>query len=164
MKKLILIAASLTAATAAFAAAKPSPRVPAADLKWEQPMGAGGPSVAFVVGDAKAKGPTEYFFKFPAGFESGWHTHDGTYGATVLKGTITAQAQGEAAEVQLPVGSYFGEPGKKNHRNSCTKESECLIYVHSDKGFTFHPMTPEGKPAPAADKKPADAKPADMKK
>ena len=149
MTKLILIAAATLSATAALAAAKPSPRVPAADLKWDQPMGPNGPSVAFVSGDAKSKGSTEFFFKFPAGFESGWHTHDGNYGAVVIKGTMTAQAQGDTADTQLPVGSYFGEPAKKNHRNSCTKESECVIFVHSEKGFTFHPMTAEGKPVPA---------------
>ncbi|HVR63840.1 MAG TPA: DUF4437 domain-containing protein [Polyangia bacterium] len=152
MTKLILIAAATLSATAALAASKPSSRMPAADLKWEQPMGAGGPSVAFASGDGKSKGPAEFFLKFPAGFDSGWHTHDANYSAVVIKGTMTAQAQGDA-EIQLPSGSYFGEPGKKNHRNSCTKDSDCVIFVHSEKGFTFHPMTAEGKPAPAPDKK-----------
>lgn len=155
MKKLILIAASLTAGTAALAAGKPTPRVPAADLKWSDVMGPGGPSVAFVVGDMKAKGPAEYFFKFPAGFESGWHTHDGAYDAVVVKGSMTAQDQGDAAEVELAVGSYFGEPAKKNHRNGCSKAGECMVFIRADKGFSFHPMTAEGKPMPM----PAPAKP-----
>lgn len=152
-KTLIIIAVATLGATTALAAAKVSSRTAAGDLKWEQPMGPGGPSVAFVVGDPKSKGKAEFFLKFPGGFDSGWHTHDADYDAVVLKGTMTAQAQGEAAEVQLPTGSFFGEPGKKNHRNSCAKGGECVIFCRSEKGFTFHPMTPEGKPAPAPDKK-----------
>ncbi|HEY2900158.1 MAG TPA: cupin domain-containing protein [Polyangia bacterium] len=150
MKKILTIAIATTlAASAAYAASKPSPRIPAADLKWEQPMGPNSLSLAFVVGDAKSKGRTEFFLKFPGGFESGWHTHDGDYDATVVKGTMTAQAQGDAAETALPPGSFFGEPAKKNHRNSCTKDGECIIFVRAEKGFSFHPMTPEGKPVPA---------------
>ena len=168
MKKMILIAASWTVGATALAAGKPTPRVPAADVKWTEMMGPGGPSVAFMVGDAKTKGPVEFFFKFPAGFEAGWHTHDSAYDAVVVKGTMTAQDQGDAAEVELATGSYFGEPAKKNHRNACSKASECIVFIRSEKGFSFHPMTAEGKPAPAG-AKPAEAaapaaKPAEMKK
>jgi quercetin dioxygenase-like cupin family protein len=148
MKNLIAVTAALVAVAAFAADPKPGPRVPAADIKWEQPMGPTGPSVSFVVGDMKAKGPVEYFMKVAPGFESGWHTHNSAYGAVVIKGTMTAQTQGEAAEVMLPAGSYFGEASKVNHRNSCTKDSECIAYGRSEKGFSFNPMTPEGKPMP----------------
>ena len=33
--------------------------------------------------------------------------------------------------------------------NGCSKDGECIIFAHMEKGFTSHPMTPEGKPAPA---------------
>jgi quercetin dioxygenase-like cupin family protein len=153
MKKLLASPVSRSAPAAFGAEAKGEIRVPADQLRW-QPMGSTGASVAWVVGDDKAKGPVALFMKYPAGFDSGWHTHDGDYVATVVKGTMTAQSQGDAAETLLPVGSAFGEPAKRNHRNGCTKDGECIIFFRMEKGLTFHPMTPEGKPAPApTDKK-----------
>jgi hypothetical protein len=149
MKKLIVVVAALAAMTAYAKDEKMGPRVALTDLKWESPMGPDGPQFAFVSGDMKAKGPVSYYIKFTPGADAGWHTHDSTYEAVVVKGTMTAQAQGEAAEKLLPAGTYFGEPGKKNHRNACTKDGECILFIRTEKGVTFHPMTPEGKPAPA---------------
>ena len=172
MKKLFASAVSLSASAAFGADAKGGIRMPADQLKW-QPMGSTGASVAWVVGDGKTKGPVALFMKYPAGFDSGWHTHDGDYVATVVKGTMTAQDQSDAAETLLPAGSAFGEPGKKNHRNGCTKDGECIIFFRMEKGLTFHPMTPEGKPAPAPkpgdaakgeEKEPDMAKPADKRR
>src|SRR5437870_4761984 len=66
---------------------KESMAVPASELKWDHPWGPQGPEVAVVSGDAK-KGPASAFMKFPAGYDSGWHTHDGWYVSTVVKGTM----------------------------------------------------------------------------
>src|SRR3954471_9034144 len=114
MKSLSFAVVVLTASVALAAdPSKESVYTPASELKWEQPMGAQGPSVAVVNGDP-TKGPMAEYMKFPAGFDSGWHTHDDWYEATVVKGTMTAQGQGDATAKTLPTGSYFGEPGKKN--------------------------------------------------
>jgi hypothetical protein len=48
----------------------------------------------------------------------------------------------------LPAGSYFSQVAKKTHRNGCSKDGECLVYVHFDKGASNHPMTADGKPVP----------------
>src|SRR5947208_2460010 len=128
MKKLIAVAVALSAYSV-FAADTKGPRVTPDQLKWEQPFGAQGPSFAWVNGDQKSKGAVSFFLKVPAGGDSGWHTHSSTYEGVVIKGNFSAQGQGDAAETALPVGSYFGEPGKKNHRNGCSKDGDCLMFV-----------------------------------
>jgi hypothetical protein len=149
----VLFAAALPALAAEKDFKKESIAIPAADLKWEQPFGPQGPFVA-TVGDCK-KGPCTIFFKLPAGYDSGWHTHDGWYIGTVIKGTATSQGQGDAAPVTLPVGSYFSEPGKKNHRNTCGADSECIILNFAEKGMTYNPKTADGKAPPKEPAAPA---------
>jgi len=116
-----------------------------ADLQWVQPFGPKGPSFGFVEGKMGDKHPASFFAKMGAGGDSGWHFHDEDYTAVVVQGTFTEQQQGEANETQLPVGSYFTQPGKKVHRNGCLKGADCLIYVHFDKGANSVPTTAEGK-------------------
>ncbi len=152
------VAASLLflAAATAFAQDKPkdfkkeSIAVPAGDLKWEKPFGDQGPSIA-VVGDKK--GPCAIFFKMAAGADSGWHTHDGWYVGTVIKGTATSQGQGDAAPVTLPPGSFFSEPAKKNHKNTCSADGECIVMNWAEKCVTYNPKTADGKTPPKTDEK-----------
>ena len=106
-------------------------------------------ATSVVAGKFGDKQPASLFIKFPAGADSGWHTHDEDYSAIVIEGTFTAQQQGDAAEVQLPIGSYFTQPAKAVHRNGCLKGADCLVYVHFDKGAQTTPTTREGKPVAA---------------
>ncbi|HZN91914.1 MAG TPA: hypothetical protein VFB81_04395, partial [Myxococcales bacterium] len=60
---------------------------PAAEMKWEE-FYPGGPVETFVTGSKDAKtGPTEFFIKFKAGFDSGWHVHESDYTGIILSGT-----------------------------------------------------------------------------
>jgi quercetin dioxygenase-like cupin family protein len=164
MKKLIV--AGLVVAGAALAGDAMMPKstyTMPADLKWEQPYGPQGPAISVVSGDPKT-GPYTMFLKMAPGSDSGWHIHDHTYVATVIKGTATAQAQGDAAETKLPVGAYFSEPGKKVHRNGCTKESECIVFVHSMGAMSTTMTTPDGKPLPPPAVPAAGKEMKDMKK
>lgn len=165
MSKLLTAFAVLAAGAAIAAEPKPADHkkvaiyMPAADLKWMpmDPSHPDGPALAFAAGEPK-KGPVAMYMKFPAGFDSGWHVHKNWYVATVVKGTMTAQGQGDAAAKELPVGSYFSEPGGKNHRNTCTAAGECMLFGYMEKGHDFEPRTEDGKKvaaAPAA--KPAEA-------
>jgi len=128
----------------------------AENLKWESPMGPQGPSFAFVQSDMKTKGkPVSFFMKFPAGFDSSWHTHDSDYTAVVVKGVITHQVQG-GEEHKLTAGSYWTQGAKGNHTNKCLAEGgECTVFANAPKGFSFTPKTAEGKDVPAP---PKDAK------
>jgi quercetin dioxygenase-like cupin family protein len=116
-----------------------------ANLKWEQPFGPGGMSLAFVVGKLGDHHPASYFIKFAPGLKTGWHIHTHAYEAVVLQGTFTAEQQG-GAEEQLPPGSFLTQPGKKNHRNGCLGPEECLIFIHYQLGADGQAMTADGKP------------------
>ena len=150
MKNLVASLLCLAAATA-FAEdkvkdfKKESIAVPATDLKWEKPYGDQGPEVA-VVGNKK--GPCAIYFKMAAGADSGWHTHDGWYIGTVIKGTASSQGQGDAAPVMLPQGSFFSEPAKKNHKNTCSADGECIVMNWAEKCMTYNPKTADGKAPP----------------
>jgi hypothetical protein len=94
-------------------------QVAAGDLKWE-PFYPGGPEEAFIIGSKGAKkGPTAFFIKFKAGFDSGWHVHDSAYTGIILSGTIleTDKAAAEPAK-SLVAGSYYMQP-KTVHRTQC---------------------------------------------
>ena len=120
------------------------------ELKWQQPFGPSGMSLAFVIGRLGDQNPASYFIRLPAGFKTGWHIHSNDYEAVVLKGTFTAEEQGQP-ERELPVGSFVAQPGRQNHRNGCAGGGEdCLIFIHYEHGADARPMTPEGKPLPAS--------------
>jgi quercetin dioxygenase-like cupin family protein len=122
-------------------------QVSADELKWED---AGGHQTAEVSGNKKS-GPYVFFMRFPAGSDSGWHTHDADLTAVVVSGTVQNYEQGGEADAKpLPPGSWWTQPGKKNHVTKCQPGADCVFLVTSKNGWSFHPMTPEGKPAPAA--------------
>ena len=114
-------------------------------LRWERPFGPQGPERADVSGD-KVRGPYSFFLKLPPGFDSGWHTHDATYTALVLSGVVMNLEQGDQNLPALPAQSVWTQPGKRNHVTRCVSQVECLIYVMSSGGATFHPHTAEGRP------------------
>jgi hypothetical protein len=148
MNKLTLFAVCV-ASVAAFAGGEKkvnNVHVLPSDIAWAQPFGPKGPSFGFVEGKYGDKHPASFFAKLSAGGDSGWHFHNEEYKAVVIQGTFTEQQIGEANEIQLPVGSYFTQPGKIVHRNGCLKGTDCIVYVHFDKGADSTPTTPEGKP------------------
>ena len=123
-------------------------QVPAGDLKWE-PFYPGGPEEAFIIGSKGAKkGPTAFFIKFKAGFDSGWHVHDSAYTGIILAGTIleTDKAAAEPAK-SLVAGSYYMQP-KTIHRTQCAPGADCLVYIYEEGPFSFVPTDESGKPLP----------------
>jgi quercetin dioxygenase-like cupin family protein len=132
-------------------APEPLVQVPAAEMKWEE-FYPGGPLEAFMVGSKEAKhGPTAFFIKFKAGFDSGWHIHESVYDAVILSGTMLETSKGSDAPKPLGPGSYYSQP-RVVHRTQCTAASDCLVYIHEPGRFSFTPTTEEGKPLPAAAK------------
>lgn len=146
---------------AALATEKMHPReaahVEPSQITWVQPYGPQGPSFGFVQGSfGKLGAPASMFIKVAAGFDSGWHDHDGDYQGVVLKGTFTEQQTGAANETFLATGTYFTQPGKIAHRNGCTRDSECFLFVHFPNGATSHPTTADGKRLPPPPQKKAE--------
>jgi quercetin dioxygenase-like cupin family protein len=116
---------------------------PADKLKWE-PFFPGGPDEAFVVGTKQAKkGPTAFFIRFKAGFDSGWHTHESAYTGIVMSGTIIETSKGEEA-LSLTAGSYYVQPIVV-HKTQCAAGADCLMYIYEDGKFSFTPTDDAGK-------------------
>jgi quercetin dioxygenase-like cupin family protein len=147
MNKLAIFATCLISITA-VAGGNKKLDIKQSDLSWVAPFGPKGPSLAFVEGKYGDKEPASFFVKFGAGGDSGWHTHDEEYKAIVIAGSFTEQQQGESAETVLPPGTYFTQPAKVPHRNGCLKGTDCLVFVHFDKGASSTMTTPDGKPLP----------------
>jgi quercetin dioxygenase-like cupin family protein len=130
-------------------APEPLVQSPAAEMKWEE-FYPGGPVEAFMVGSKEGKhGPTAFFIKFKAGFDSGWHIHESAYQAVILSGTMLETSKGSDPPKPLGPGSFYSQPGVV-HRTQCTAASDCLVYIHEAGRFSFTPTTEEGKPLPAA--------------
>jgi quercetin dioxygenase-like cupin family protein len=132
-------------------------QMPAADLKWEEV----GPTLKMAeVSGNKKTGPYNFFLTMTAGSESSWHTHDADYTGVVVSGTVENIEQGGEADAKpLAAGSAWTQPAKKNHNTKCAAGADCVMFIMGKGGFTFHPMTAEGKPAPAPAKDAkADAK------
>ena len=164
MKNLMFLAVVSVASFAFGAAPAKQIQVPVEGLKWEEPFGPGGIKVAAVSGDAK-KGPYVVFMKMPKDYDSGWHTHDADYVGVVVAGTIENIEQGGEADAKpLNAGSEWWQGAKRNHMTKCTGPTECTTFLSIKGGFTFHPMTAEGKPAPVVKKEPAAAQPAKEEK
>lgn len=116
----MLTAAAVSALIAATAGSPAQVTLRPDELKWEQPFGPRGMSLAFAVGKLGDKKPASYFIKFPAGLKTGWHIHTNDYEAVVLKGVITAQAifihcqQGADAQPMTAEGEPLpAAPGKR---------------------------------------------------
>ena len=164
MKRMQILAALVSAAVAYGAGPAKQTQLPVGDIKWEEPFGPGGPKTGAASGDIK-KGPYSFFMKTPAGFDSNWHTHDTDYTGVVLAGTVQNIEQGAEADAKpLPPGSLWIQPAKKNHTTKCDAGTDCIMFIALKGGFTFHPMTAEGKPAPAPKKDAAALKKEEPKK
>lgn len=120
---------------------------PSADRKWEE-FYPGGPQESFLLGSKEAKhGPTAFFIKFKAGFDSGWHVHESAYTAVILAGTILETNKNADPPKPLGPGSYYQQPTTV-HKTQCTAASDCLVYIYEAGKFSFTPTTEDGKPLP----------------
>ncbi|HEY8207030.1 MAG TPA: DUF4437 domain-containing protein [Myxococcaceae bacterium] len=153
LKKSMYAAAALTVvlagsyAWAGKAAVRQLIQRPSAEMKWEE-FYPGGPVESFVVGAKDAKtGPTEFFIKFKAGFDSGWHVHESDYTGVVLSGTIIETSPGSEAAKPLTTGSYYMQPTVV-HRTQCSPEADCYVYISEKGRFSFTPTDEAGKPLP----------------
>lgn len=78
--------------------------------------------------------------RFPAGFDSGLHTHTAEYRGVVIEGVLTNPGEGESTSVRLPPGSTWFVPAGLVHATKCVSEQDCLFYVHQQAAFDFTPV------------------------
>jgi quercetin dioxygenase-like cupin family protein len=123
---------------------KPDPKYVekrAKDLKWtplDPKAGAKGPQTAVVWGDS-ASGEHGFLMKLPAGFKSPPHTHSADYHALPITGAVMNYAPDDKAPKEMPVGSYWMQPGNMAHITECKAGKECLIYGYMKGKFDFAP-------------------------
>ena len=149
-------AAPKAAAKPAAAAKKTAKLVPVGDMKWSplMPDMADGPQVAFVLGDPKSKGNVSFFLKMANNFNSGLHTHNSDYQATVVSGMFTNQLAGEsdADAKQMGPGSWWWEPAKEPHLNRCVSADGCVVFVAVNGPFSFNPVKDMAKDVKGGEK------------
>jgi len=118
-------------ATGAIAAGKKQQLVvPFSEAKWGpmDPANAAGPQVAVLWGDPK-KGSSAVLLKLKKG-PAPLHTHSADYQAALIQGSTKHwdKGQEEKDAVALTPGSFWFQPGKQPHGDSCLSD-ECVIFV-----------------------------------
>jgi quercetin dioxygenase-like cupin family protein len=98
---------------------------PVSDLKW---IGAGVPGVetAVVKGDM-AKGASQFYLKYAAGFVAPVHHHSPDHYVTTVAGNLVLVVDGK--EHRLPPGSYFAFTGKAKHAARCEGAEACVMFI-----------------------------------
>jgi quercetin dioxygenase-like cupin family protein len=143
---LLMVGAAGLAAGAWAKGAAGAPKIVTSTMseaKWAPLPGgppSGGPQATILWGDP-VKGPVGFLLKLPPGNVSGLHTHTSDYHGLVVQGTLTASESGRPDEKPLPAGSYFFQPGKQVHGNTCAANGpECIVYIHFvSHGIDFFP-------------------------
>ncbi|MBT5779477.1 MAG: DUF4437 domain-containing protein [Rhodospirillaceae bacterium] len=84
-------------------------------------------------------GTTEHgtFGKFPANFETPFHTHSGAYHGVVIKGAMTNPFEGENNPPVMNPGSYWFVPANSVHATACVSAEPCQFYFHAAGNFDF---------------------------
>lgn len=87
-----------------------------------------GPSIAVLHGDPDT-GPSSLLIKMPKG-AGPLHTHTADYDLVVIEGRMRhwGRGQKEADTPELGPGSYWHQPGREAHADSCLTEV-CVMYV-----------------------------------
>jgi hypothetical protein len=82
--------------------------------------------------------------KIPAGGEAGVHGHSAAYQAVVVSGTHKHWLPGDKKVKPLKPGSYVRQPGGQPHGDTCTGDSECVLFLIMEGKLDFTP-TPDVK-------------------
>jgi hypothetical protein len=111
------------------------------DIKWipfddKNPKGGG---YAPVWGDPQS-GASGILFRLPPGNRPFWHSHRHDYHGVLLAGTLSHyESGGEPRE--LPVGTYWWQPGGYKHVDLCKAGGgDCIIYSYFTNAFDVKPV------------------------
>lgn len=99
-----------------------------------------GPQISVVFGDMKKRAPLGFFFKVPAGFKPGPHTHTSDYHAIVLEGAVHDFAAGGLEGPPIGPGGHWFQPGNLPHDNHCASTTPCVMFIYTPHGFDFIPV------------------------
>lgn len=88
--------------------------------------------IAFLWGSPDTGKKNGTFLKLPAGFKGKLLGNPAQLRAVVISGEVDHQLTGKSKSAQLRPGSYFGSKGRVQHRVSCKRDSECVIYIRTE--------------------------------
>ncbi|HEY5923487.1 MAG TPA: hypothetical protein VIV11_17525 [Kofleriaceae bacterium] len=108
----------------------------AATLAWQ----AYGPDRRFaLVSGSLESGAFAALVEVKAGSAAFWHMHGKDVRIVVLAGIVEYLESGQPTHTLAP-GSSVLQPGGYKHSESCKAGSDCLLYVHGDRGFDVKPL------------------------
>jgi quercetin dioxygenase-like cupin family protein len=93
----------------------------------------------FVVWGNPNEGASEILLKFPAGMDSGWHSHTAAYHAVVVQGSHTHTFQGAAPQTGGP-GSVWSQPARQVHDDKCEEGGDCTVAAYFHDKLDFKPV------------------------
>jgi len=154
MQKLVVAAVATTVVAGAFFAgvavgkvAPPTPKfIAAEEVKWDDLDGL---KVGTLVGDYD-KGSYGALVRVPGGYTSQLDSHTGVYEAVEISGTSSHWLRGEdgTKAKKMTPGSYWTIPAKTEHVSSCSKGSDCVMYVWQKQRFDAVPAKDAAPAAP----------------
>jgi quercetin dioxygenase-like cupin family protein len=97
----------------------------------------------FVVWGNPNEGASLILQKFPAGMDSGWHTHTAPYQGIVIQGRFTHTFEGAEPQTGGP-GSVWSQPARQVHDDKCEEGGDCVIAVYFHDKLDFKPVGHEG--------------------
>ena len=77
--------------------------------------------------DGDGQGPSHFYLKYGAGFETPKHHHTADHYVTTVSGTLVLTANGK--ETRLAPGSYFAFTDQAVHVARCDGSEDCVMFV-----------------------------------
>lgn len=84
-----------------------------------------------------ATGPSDMYFRLPAGYGVPWHFHSPAEKVLIDAGTLRVEMRNRSV-VEIVPGTLFMAPPRAPHRVTCVSGTECLFYLISDAPFDIH--------------------------
>lgn len=131
--------AAAAPSSSAMPGSSPSVSVPVTGIKYGHTGVSDGRTGELLAGPARgdpSQGAHGTFIRMPAGFVSPVHTHTADYWGVVISG-VAANGRPGAADVALPVGSYWLQQGGEPHVTKCLSPNECLFFISQEGKFDY---------------------------
>jgi hypothetical protein len=84
-------------------------------------------------------GPFGVRVEIKAGSAAFWHMHGRDVRMVVLAGSVDYLESGQPTHTLAP-GSYVYQPGGYKHTETCKAGTDCVLYIHGDRGFDVNAM------------------------
>ncbi len=94
-----------------------------------------------VISGDPAKGASDLYVKFPAGYVAPLHWHTPAESVYVQAGSLEFGMQHSNETHTVAAGGFFNSPPKMIHKASCSTKEDCYFFLHSTGAFDIHLVT-----------------------